>query len=220
MAACLGLHCFAGAPGQGLSSARSPTKVKPQGTRALAPGMLCAMSRPLPNLTRVARLREMFLEERRGKRALDDYWRDPKDVEAYDAVLAERIGWKWNAALTECKDRGFERADGQVVLDYGCGSGIAARRFAEFFGTGEVLLYDRSMHAMNFAAKRIALDEPKIKARVLPSVIGVSPDVLLVSHVLAELDDEGNDELLALIGRSKRVIIVEPGNRRVSRRLS
>ena len=182
--------------------------------------MLCAMSRPLPNLTRIARLREMFLEERRGKRALDDYWRDPKDVEAYDAVLAERIGWKWNAALAECQDRGFARADEQVVLDYGCGSGIAVRRFAEHFGAGQILLYDRSMHAMNFAAKRIALDLPKTKARVLPSVIGVSPDVLLVSHVLGELDEEGNDELLALISRSKRVIIVEPGNRRVSRRLS
>ncbi|MGK0156931.1 MAG: SAM-dependent methyltransferase, partial [Neolewinella sp.] len=183
-------------------------------------GMLCAMSRPLPNLTRITRLREMFLEERRGKRALDDYWRDPKDVEAYDAVLAERIGWKWDAALAECLDRGFERADKQVVLDYGCGSGIAVRKFAAHFGAGEVLLYDRSMHAMNFAAKRIAIDAPKLKARPIPSVNNVSPDVLLVSHVLGELDDEGNDELRALISRSKRVIIVEPGNRRVSRRLS
>ncbi|MGK0264389.1 MAG: SAM-dependent methyltransferase, partial [Planctomycetota bacterium] len=183
-------------------------------------GMLCAMSRPLPNLTRITRLREMFLEERRGKRALDDYWRDPKDVEAYDAVLAERIGWKWDAALAECLDRGFERADKQLVLDYGCGSGIAVRKFAAHFGAGEVLLYDRSMHAMNFAAKRIAIDAPKLKARPIPSVNNVSPDVLLVSHVLGELDDEGNDELRALISRSKRVIIVEPGNRRVSRRLS
>lgn len=182
--------------------------------------MLCAMSRPLPNLTRIARLREMFLEERRGKRALDDYWRDPKDVEAYDAVLAERIGWKWDAALAECKDRGFSPADDDVVLDYGCGSGVAARRFLEHFGAREILLHDRSVHAMTFAAKRIALDAPKTKARPLPSVRDVSPDVLLISHVLGELDDEGNDELLALIQRSKRVIIVEPGNRRVSRRLS
>ena len=182
--------------------------------------MLCPMSRPLPNLTRIARLREMFLEERRGKRALDDYWRDPKDVEAYDAVLAERIGWKWNAALAECHDRGFARADGQVVLDYGCGSGIAARRFLEQFGAGEVLLHDRSLHAMTFAQKSLKLASPETKARVLPSIVNASPDVLLVSHVLGELDDAGNDDLLALIHRSKRVLIVEPGNRRVSRRLS
>ena len=126
--------------------------------------MLCRMSRHLPNLDRVSRLRELFLEEKRGKRALDDYWRDPKDVDAYDAVLAERIGWKWDAALAECKDRGFERADGQVVLDFGCGSGVAARRFVAEFGGGEVLMHDRSLHAMAFAVKSLSLTVPTIKS--------------------------------------------------------
>lgn len=182
--------------------------------------MLCRMSRPLPNLARVTRLREMFLEERRGKRALDDYWRDPKDVEAYDAVLAERIGWKWNAALDECRDRGFAPANEDVVLDFGCGSGVASRRFVAYFGAGEVLMYDRSVHAMTFAAKRLALDAPDTKARMLPNIAAVSPDVLLVSHVISELDEEGLDELVLLMQRSKRIIIVEPGNRIVSRKLS
>ena len=178
------------------------------------------MSRPLPNLARVSRLREMFLEERRGKRALDDYWRDPKDVEAYDAVLAERIGWKWNAALDECRDRGFAPANKDVVLDFGCGSGVASRRFVDYFGAGEVLMHDRSVHAMTFAAKRLALDSPGTKARILPSIATVSPDVLLVSHVISELDEDGHEELLQLMQRSKRIIIVEPGNRMVSRKLS
>lgn len=178
------------------------------------------MSRPLPDLTRITRLREMFLEERRGERALDDYWRNPKDVEAYDAVLAERIGWKWDAALAECEDRGFARADNQVVVDYGCGSGVAARRFVERFGAGEVLLHDRSQHAMEFAHKRMGLDFPDTKARIAPSLANVSPDVLLISHVLSELDEQGTDEMRALIARSQRVVIVEPGNRETSRRLS
>jgi SAM-dependent methyltransferase len=162
----------------------------------------------------------MFLEEKRGKRALDDYWRDPKDVEAYDAVLAARIGWKWDAALEECQDRGFERADHQVVLDFGCGSGIAARRFVHYFGAGEVLLHDRSLHAMSFANKSLAFAMPTLKSRVLPDVSNISPDVLLVSHVIGELDEQGMDDLRALMLRSKRVLMVEPGNRVVSRRLS
>ncbi len=178
------------------------------------------MSRPLPNLARITRLRELFLEERRAKRALGDYWRDPKDIEAYDAVLAARIGWKWDAALAECADRGFARADGQVVLDYGCGSGIAARRFVEHFGAGELLVHDRSAHAMTFALKSHAEATPRIPAKRLPAVRDAAPDVLLVSHVLAELDQDGEDELRALISRSKRVLIVEPGNRRVARQLS
>lgn len=178
------------------------------------------MSRPLPNLDRITRLRELFLEERRAKRVLGDYWRDPKDIEAYDAVLAERIGWKWNAVLAECADRGFERADGQVVLDYGCGSGVAARRFVDHFGAGELLLHDRSAHAMTFATNSLAVAAPRIAARRLPDVRAASPDVLLVSHVLGELDQDGEDELRALISRSKRVVIVEPGNRIVARRLS
>lgn len=178
------------------------------------------MSRPLPNLTRITRLRELFLEERLAKRALGDYWRDPKDIEAYDAVLAARIGWKWDAALAECAARGFARADGQVVLDYGCGSGIAARRFVAHFGAGELLLHDRSAQAMTFAHKSLVAAAPSIRARPLPDVRAAAPDVLLISHVLDELDQDGEDELRALISRSRRVVIVEPGNRRVARQLS
>lgn len=178
------------------------------------------MVRALPNLARVERLRELFLEERRSKRALTDYWRDRKDVDAYDAVLAARIGWKWNAALEECRDRGFARADDAVVLDFGCGSGIAARRFAAHFGAKEVVLHDRSSHAMAFAKTCMELELPKVKVRNTTYIDKITPDVLLVSHVLAELDAEGEAALEALMRRSRRVIVVEPGNRVVSRRLS
>ena len=80
------------------------------------------------DLARITRLRELFLDEPRDRRALGDYWRDRADVAAYDAVLGARIGWKWDAALAECRDRGFARADDDLVLDFGCGAGVAARQ--------------------------------------------------------------------------------------------
>ncbi|MBL8727500.1 MAG: hypothetical protein JNM25_03645 [Planctomycetes bacterium] len=171
-------------------------------------------------LARITRLRELFLDEDRGARALADYWRNEADVAAYDAVLGARIGWKWNAALAECRDRGWPRADDQVVLDFGCGSGIAARRFVHWFGAREVLCHDRSRVAATFAAQAVRAQFAGTKARALPRVDDVRPDVLLVSHVLGELDAAGEVELEGLIERSRRVLLVEPGSRTISRRLS
>lgn len=162
---------------------------------------------------RIARLRELFLDETRGDRSLRDYWRDDADLSAYDRVLAARIGWKWDAALAECEERGFARAAGETVLDFGCGTGIAARRFARRFGAGEILCHDRSPAAMAFAARTAG-------GRPLADVSAASPDVLLVSHVLGELDARGRAALRALADRSRRVVLVEAGDRRTARRLS
>ena len=37
---------------------------------------------PMPDLDRIQRLRDLFLEGRRGRRAIPDYWRDARDLEA------------------------------------------------------------------------------------------------------------------------------------------
>jgi SAM-dependent methyltransferase len=171
-------------------------------------------------IARITRLRELFLDEERGSRALADYWRSDADLAAYDAVLGARIGWKWNAALPECRDRGFLRADDQVVLDFGCGSGIAARRFVHWFGAREVLCHDRSRTAAAYAAKAVREQFAGTAAKPIGKLDEVRPDVLLVSHVLGELDAAGEVELGALIERSRRVVIVEPGSRTIARRLA
>jgi len=173
-----------------------------------------------PDLDRIERLRRLFLEERRAGSPLPDYWRDDRDLAAYDAVLGARIGWKWDAVLRECRDRGFARADGDVVLDHGCGSGIAARAFVRAFGAKEVLCHDRSSRAMAFAARGVRETVPTVAARAMPDVSAVRPGVLLVSHVLGELDAPGVRDLERLIERSERVIVVEPGNKPVARALS
>lgn len=171
-------------------------------------------------LDRIHRLRDLFLEDGSSQATLADYWRSDADLQAYDAVLGARIGWKWDAALAECVARGWPRSDGATVLDFGCGSGIAARRFAARCGAGEVLCHDRSAAAMGFAARRLREVVPGTNARALRDVAGARPDVLLVSHVLGELDDRGLDQLQQLIARSAHVVVVEPGNRAIARRLS
>ena len=171
------------------------------------------------DLDRIRRLRAKFLAER-GGRALVDYWRDERDLAAYDALLGARIAWKWDAALAECADRGMPRADGALVLDYGCGSGVAARRFAVRFGAGEVWCHDRSELAMAFACRRLGEELPAVAARPVAAIGDVEPDVLLVSHVLGELDARGEARLAELIARSRCAVLVESGTREVGRRLS
>jgi SAM-dependent methyltransferase len=171
-------------------------------------------------LERIERLRTMFLAERPPGAPLPDYWRDDRDLQAYDAVLGARIGWKWDAALAECQDRGLPRADDAVVLDYGCGAGIAARKFAAKFGAKEVLCHDRSARAREYASRAIRIAMPAVAARAVATVYDQRPDVLLVSHVLGELDAAGLQQLELLALRSRCVFVVEPGNQPVSRALS
>lgn len=175
---------------------------------------------PTPDLDRVQRLRELFLEGRRQHRSLPDYWRDRRDLGAYDAILGARIEWKWDAALAECAARGWRRSDDEVVLDFGCGAGAAARRYAARFGAGEVLCHDRSPHAMAYAAERLRAAGDVEKVTELPSCVGAQPDVILVSHVVSELDDRSLQQLEQLLRRAPRAVLVESGNRPVARRLA
>jgi len=134
-------------------------------------------------------------------------------------VLAARIGWKWDAALRECAALGWQRSDGETVLDFGCGTGIAARRYLTHFGAGQVLLHDRSPAAMADAERRVAASQPGLRTQRVRDCATLSPDVLLVSHVVAELDAQGLVALQDLARRSRRVLLVEPGTFVGSRRL-
>jgi SAM-dependent methyltransferase len=154
----------------------------------------------------LARLRVAFLDGTAGAR---DYWRRESDLESYDQTFAQRIGWKWDYVLKELKRRGWSPPRGEV-LDWGCGSGIAGRKFLEYFSATGLVLWDRSALARRFAASRAgAIDVRE----------GKTGTTLLLSHVLTELTRRDGEGLLELATGFEAIIWVEPGAHEVSRAL-
>ncbi|MEI6873018.1 MAG: hypothetical protein WCL08_12105, partial [Verrucomicrobiota bacterium] len=96
------------------------------------------------------RLREGFIN---GTAGAADYWSCEGDLELYDRTLARRIGWKWDAVLSELTLRGWSPPTTKLV-DWACGSGVAARRTLEHWPHAFISarVTDRSYRARNFAA--------------------------------------------------------------------
>jgi SAM-dependent methyltransferase len=163
------------------------------------------------------RLRAAFLA---GDAGGQDYWRSERDLESYDQTFAQRIAWKWDYVLNELERRGWSPSAGEL-LDWGCGTGIAARRFLKHFPAAPIsalALWDRSPLAMQFAADEVKRVYPRLAARTgLPAGRGIG--TLLVSHVLTELSDRQTDELVAIANHASAVIWVEPGTFETSRAL-
>jgi SAM-dependent methyltransferase len=162
------------------------------------------------------RLRNAFLNGSAGEH---DYWRTERDLTSYDQTFAQRIGWKWDYVLNELERRGWIPPTGEV-LDWGCGSGIAGRAFLDHFGIGNqsLLLWDRSVLAVQFA-RHLAEDRfPDLPVRVAGTA-PVPVDILLLSHVLTELEDQQVERVVDLAGRATAVLWVEPGMPGVSRKL-
>ena len=175
-----------------------------------------------PDWDRLHRLREQFLRDADGPRTIADYWRDERDLAAYDAILAARIGWKWDAVLDELEERGIT-IPATRILDWGCGSGIATRRVlaTKTKPVPSVQLHDRSTDAMQFAVERVASEHPDVSVATAPRIpIDEHPDLLLLSHVLNELNAATEERLLDLVRRAEHVLWVEPGTHAVARRLA
>lgn len=160
------------------------------------------------------RMRTAFLT---GTAGTTDYWSNESDLAAYDATFAQRIGWKWDYVLEELKRRGWTPPRGDV-LDWGCGSGVAARAFLDLFGAEGVSalrLSDRSTLAMAFAARRAKDKYPGLKVTIEPGRadmdLGSPPAVLIISHVLTELTQEQTESLVTAATQAECIIWVEPG---------
>lgn len=168
------------------------------------------------------RLRETFLSD---ARTAGPYWHTITDLECYDGTFGERIGWKWDAVLGELRQRGWAPPTGGTILDWGCGSGVAGRRVLDRFGAANfsrLLGHDHSSLAMDFAEHQGRKQFPSLEigrpdTRFLR---GSEPiGVLVLSHVLNELDDIARAELTELCARAETILWVEPGTHEVSRLL-
>jgi ribosomal protein RSM22 (predicted rRNA methylase) len=165
------------------------------------------------------RLREGFLSGRAGER---DYWRGEEELALYDATYGERIGWKWDAALGELKERGW-RPESRHVVDWGCGTGIAGRRVIDAWPGRftSLALHDRSPLAVQFAARRAEATCAGVEVKRADLKAPLPPGTLLVlSHVVNELKPEDSAKLLALASQAHEIIWVEAGTHPDSRRLT
>jgi hypothetical protein len=168
------------------------------------------------------RLREGFLQATVRE---DPYWESASALASYDLTYGERIGWKWDHVLRELRLRGWKPTS-RTVLDWGCGSGIAARRVISFFGAENfdaLDVWDHSPLAATFAADAAIRAFPQLAVSQMTNGYVQSTEpigLLVVSHVLNELSPESITTLIALMRRAQAVLWVEPGTRDVSRQLS
>ncbi len=169
------------------------------------------------------RLREVFLGRRGAAGAAGPYWTRPEELASYDFTLGRRIAWKWAAVLEPLFGRGWTPPARQLI-DWGCGTGIAARSllaYAPDAAFDEVVLWDHSPMATTFATEAIQARRPGQAVRVADPEQAACDGafVLVVSHVLNELDAGGRDALLALARRAAAMVWVEPGTSDDSRAL-
>src|SRR5438477_12286830 len=98
------------------------------------------------------RLRTRFLS---GAVNAEPYWMSPADLASYDFTYGERIGWKWDQVLRELRLRRWT-PQARTIFDWGCGSGVAARRVISCFGPENfdaLTVWDHSPLACDFAAE-------------------------------------------------------------------
>lgn len=167
------------------------------------------------------RLRNRFLH---GVAGGGSYWETPADLANYDFTYAERIGWKWDHVLRELRLRAWQPA-ARTVVDWGCGSGVAARRVIAHFGPGQfdsLTVWDHSPLACEFSATAAQRAFPHLQvAQATPGFLAATAPIglLIVSHVINELAEPARESLLQMAQRAEAILWVEPGTHMVSRQL-
>ncbi len=166
-------------------------------------------------------LRSLYNES--SDRLNRDYWAKPRLLASYDATLGQRIAWKWQAVLRELTAR-LSFTQPYRLMDWGCGSGVAARCWLDYFPEpAAVSLYDRSLAAVNFAAdslqKKLSTASLHRDTRLPSQWSKRTVDVLLVSHVLTELSDAAWQQLQHDLLEIPCLVWVDAGTHATSHRL-
>ena len=169
----------------------------------------------------LARLRTGFLHD---PSKAGDYWHSARALELYDISFAERIGWKWDAVIRELHLRRWSPPPPTRLIDFGCRTGVATRRWLEAFPSAaptEVLLVDRSNTASTFARERVLETHPALRVDTASSIdpARIHGAVVLLSHVLNELPGAVLEPLLLQLRCAAAIVWVESGQQTVARPL-
>ena len=163
-------------------------------------------------------MRERFLA---GNAGAADYWNSDADLVLYERTFAQRIGWKWDAVLSELTLRGWSPPAVKLV-DWACGSGIAGRRTLEHWpeAFASVTVTDRSYKARNFAVSRLREKRGDLVVEAgAPEQVDCEGALVLVSHLLTELSEGELRGVLERLNAAAAVIWVESATRDNARRL-
>lgn len=181
---------------------------------------------PQADWSALERLRAHFLADTPPE---TPYWTSREDLTAYDQTFAERIRWKWQAVWSELRARGWRPAPEAAlpplqVYDWGCGSGVAIRSFLEAFtkeetGPVQLRVWDHSERARAYTTERVTRAFPGRVRIAEGKVDDKLQGILLISHVINELDDDALAALLERIPRASALIWLEAGSHSISRRL-
>ncbi len=152
------------------------------------------------------------------------YWESKQDLLQYHISFGKRIGWKWRAVWEELGRLGW-KPESKILVDWGCGSGVAILSFLEAFGSEaveKIFLWDHSTLACEFAKECIREidDQVSVDIKSLEEIGDRLPETLcLASHVLNELSHNERQALGTSFRQAKQVVWVEPGNFESSRLL-
>lgn len=159
-------------------------------------------------------LRQFFLSTSPNRAS---YWDSEQTVGLYDQTLAIRIGWRWDAVISQLRSLRWQPRE-KLFLDWGCGSGIASRKILDAFPNLEcAYLADLSPHAERYAAKTIREQFSSVSVRT--GIPEGESFCLLLSHVLGELDDRSQELLASIVDQASSLIWVEGGSAVLSKKL-
>ncbi len=168
---------------------------------------------------RLRALRIVFLGESASR--AEDYWpgecgNDTELLELYDASFGERIGTKWDAIIAELKTKKLYGAFQSLpIVDLGCGSGIASRRWLTAFPPAagqKILLVDRSKSAMAYAQQKLLALGRECDIQLSPKAAEIPQNrLVLASHVINELAPAAVNWFQKILSQSAAFVWVEPG---------
>ena len=163
------------------------------------------------DLRTLTTLRDAFLEGSAGRA---DYWTNPNALALYERFPGERIGWKWDAFLSELTLRNIA-PQAQHLVDFGCGPGVACLRVLAAWPQQftHLTLVDRSHAALAFARHRVLERFPQLHVDTATQLPDLTNKTLIASHVFSELHTASHPDLLRALRAAQEILWVESATR-------